>query len=41
MWLKLAKGEKLLTILKGLVHAGKRGKGGIPFKEFELVVAKL
>ncbi len=41
MWLKLAKWEKLLTILKGWVHAGKRGTVGIPFKKFESVVAKL
>jgi hypothetical protein len=41
MWLEAAKQEKLLTVLKGWVCSGKQGTGGIPFKEFELVVAKL
>ncbi len=41
MWLELAKQEKLLTIFKGWVHIGKQGTAGIPFKEFELVTAKL
>jgi hypothetical protein len=41
MWLESAKWEKLLTILKGWVRAGKRDTAGIPFKEFESVVAKL
>ncbi len=34
MWLEQAKREKLLTVLKGWVRAGKRGTAGIPFKEF-------
>jgi hypothetical protein len=41
MWLKSAIREKLLTILKGWVRSGKWGTAGIPFKEFESVVAKL
>jgi hypothetical protein len=41
MCLKLVKWEKLLTILKGWVRAGKWGMAGIPFKEFKSVVAKL
>jgi hypothetical protein len=41
MWLEQAKREKLLTVLKGWVRAGERGTAGIPFKEFELVTAKL
>jgi hypothetical protein len=41
MWLESAKREKLLTILKGWIRAGTRGTAGIPFKEFESVVAKL
>jgi hypothetical protein len=41
MWLEAAKQEKPLTVLKGWVRSGKRGTAGIPFKEFELVVAKL
>jgi hypothetical protein len=41
MWLKNAKREKLLTVLKGWVRSGRRGTVGIPFKEFKLVTAKL
>jgi hypothetical protein len=41
MRLESAKREKLFTILKGWIRAGTRGTDGIPFKEFELVVAKL
>ncbi len=41
MWLEQAKREKLLTVLKGWVRAGKWGMAGIPFKEFESVTAKL
>jgi hypothetical protein len=41
MWLESAKQEKLLTVLKSWVRAGKQGTAGIPFKEFELVIAKL
>jgi hypothetical protein len=41
MWLELSKREKLLTILKSWIQVGTRGMAGLPFKEFELVVAKL
>jgi hypothetical protein len=41
MWLKVAKREKLLTVLKGWICSGKWGMAGIPFKEFESKVAKL
>jgi hypothetical protein len=41
MWLESAKREKLLTILKSWIRVGTRGMAGIPYKEFELVVAKL
>ncbi len=41
MWLEAAKQEKLLTLLKGWVQAGTRGTIGIPFKEFESMVAKI
>jgi hypothetical protein len=40
MWLKSAKREKLLTILRGWTCTGQRGTAGIPFKEFESTVAK-
>ena len=32
MWLEVAKGEKILTILKSWVRAGKRDTAGIPLK---------
>ena len=32
MWLEVAKREKILTILKSWVRAGKRGTAGIPLK---------
>jgi hypothetical protein len=41
MWLEAAKRETLLTILKGWIRAGRCGTPGIPFKEFESVIAKL
>jgi hypothetical protein len=41
MWLKEAKQEKLLTILKGWIRTGKRGTTGIPFTEFESTFAKI
>jgi hypothetical protein len=41
MWLEEAKKEKLLTVLKGWIRAGKRGTAGISFKEFKSVMAKL
>ncbi len=41
MWLEAAKWEKLLTVLKGWIRSGKRGTAGIPFNEFESVVARL
>ncbi len=40
MWLE-AKREKLLTILRGWIRTGHRGSAGIPFKEFELTIAKI
>jgi hypothetical protein len=41
MWLEVAKREKLLTVLKGWLCSSKQGTAGIPFNEFESVVAKL
>jgi hypothetical protein len=41
MWLELAKREKLLTVLKGWIHTGKRGSAGIAFGEFESTIAKI
>jgi hypothetical protein len=41
MRLEGAKWEKLLTLLKGWVQMGTRGMAGIPFKEFESMVAKI
>jgi hypothetical protein len=41
MWLKEAKREKLLTILKGWIRTGKRGTMGIPFTEFKSTIAKI
>jgi hypothetical protein len=40
MWLDSAKKEKLLTLLKSWIRVGMMGMAGIPFKEFELVMAK-
>jgi hypothetical protein len=41
IWLEPAKREKLLTVLKGWLRAGRHGSAGIPFKEFKSTVAKL
>ncbi len=41
MWLEEAKREKLLTILKTWIRTGTRGRGGVKYKEFESVVAKI
>jgi hypothetical protein len=41
MWLKEAKQEKLLTILKGWIRTGNRGTTGIPFTEFKSTIAKI
>ncbi len=41
MWLEDAKREKLLTVLKGWIRAGERGTAGVPFMEFESIIAKL
>jgi hypothetical protein len=41
MWLKLAKREKLLAVLKGWIRTGKRGSAGIAFSKFESTIAKL
>ncbi len=40
MWLEEAKRAKLLTTLKGWIHAGDTERG-VPYKEFKLVTAKL
>jgi hypothetical protein len=40
MWLKVAKREKLLTVLNGWIRSGKWGTPGVLVNEFELVVAK-
>ncbi len=41
MWLKLAKPEKLLTVLKGWICTGKKGSTGIAFGKFESTIAKI
>ncbi len=41
MWLKVAKREKLLATLQSWIRNASRGAGGIPFKQFETIVAKL
>jgi hypothetical protein len=41
MWLKSAKGKKLLTILKGWICTGKRGSLNILFGKFESTIAKI
>ena len=40
MWLEEEKRAKLLTTLKGWIRTGERERG-VPFKEFESVIAKL
>ncbi len=41
LWLKLAKQEKLLTILRGWIRTGTQGSLGILFGKFESTVAKI
>ncbi len=41
MWLKDAKREKLLALLQSWIRNASRGAGGIPFKQFDTIVAKL
>ncbi len=41
IWLEEAKRAHLLTVLHGWIHSSKSGVAGIPFKEFETVVAKI
>jgi hypothetical protein len=41
IWLEEAKHEKLLATLQCWIRLALRGTGGIPFKQFETIVAKL
>jgi len=41
IWLEEAKQAHLLTVLHGWIRSSKSGVAGIPFKEFETVVAKI
>ncbi len=41
IWLEEAKRAHLLTVLHGWIRLSKSGTHGIPFKEFETVVAKI
>ena len=41
MWLETAKRDQLLTILHSWIRTSKRSAQGIPFKEFESVLAKI
>jgi hypothetical protein len=41
MWLESAKRNQLLTILHSWIQTSKRSANGIPFKEFEPVLAKI
>ena len=41
MWLESAKSKKILTILRGWICTGHKGTAGIPFKEFESMIAKI
>jgi hypothetical protein len=41
MWLETAKRDQLLTILHSWIHILERSAQGIPFKEFESVLAKI
>jgi hypothetical protein len=41
LWLKEAKRAHLLTVLHGWIRSSKSGGTGIPYKEFEMVVAKI
>ena len=41
LWLEEAKRAHLLTVLQGWIRSRKAGMKGIPFKEFESVIAKV
>jgi len=41
LWLEEAKRAYLLTVLHGWIRSSKAGMIGIPFKEFESVIAKV
>jgi hypothetical protein len=41
MWLEFAKRNQLLMILHSWIQTSKRSAHGIPFKEFESVLAKI
>jgi hypothetical protein len=41
IWFEEAKRAHLLTVLHGWIRASRTGSTGIPFKEFETVVAKI
>ena len=41
LWLAEAKRAYLLTVLHGWIRSSKAGMMGIPFKEFESVIAKV
>jgi hypothetical protein len=41
LWLEEAKRAQLLTVLQGWIRSSKAGMMGIPFKEFESVIAKV
>jgi hypothetical protein len=41
MWLKAAKREKLLIILRGWIWTGTQGSAGITFGEFKSTIAKI
>ena len=41
LWLEDAKRAHLLTVLHGWLRLSRTGTGGIPFKEFESVIAKI
>jgi hypothetical protein len=41
IWVEEAKQAHLLTVLHGWIRSSRTGSNGIPFKEFETVVAKI
>jgi hypothetical protein len=41
LWLEKAKRAHLHTVLHGWIRTSKSGRTGIPYKEFEMVVAKI
>jgi hypothetical protein len=41
IWLEEAKQANLLVLLHGWIRSSKSGLSGIPFKEFETVMAKI